>query len=315
MSADERSQSPVSERAKAQKSVRAILTDAQFAYILIIPVLIVLVVFYAFPIGYSFWLSLNRFNPTMGPMKYVGFSQYSKALHDPAVWNAAYGTALFTILVTFIALFVSLGSALVLNERFRGRAMLLAIVVLPWALSTYMAAVVWRHLVSQQYGLFNGILLRLGLIDSYVAFITPVSALLIVALAQTWQIAPLGIFFFLASLSVIPSDLYRVGRLDRLGVFGRFRYVTWPYLRTAVLIIMVIVSVEAGRAFDIIYFLTQGGPGNSSTTLTWQIYHTTFTAFNIGYGAVISYVLVAWIIVVTTIYFFLMFKRSHHEAT
>lgn len=313
MSAFERSQSPTS--AHAQKPARAILSDAQFAYILIIPVLIVLVVFYAFPIGYSFWLSLNRFNPTMGPMKYVGFSQYAKAFHDPAVWQAVYGTAVFTILVTVISLFVSLGAALVLNERFRGRAVLLAVVVLPWALSTYMAAVVWRHLVSQQYGLFNGILLRLGLIDSYIAFITPVSALLIVALAQTWQIAPLGIFFFLASLSVIPSDLYRVGQLDRLGVFGRFRYVTWPYLRTAVLIIMVIVSVEAARAFDIIYFLTQGGPGNASTTLTWQIYHTTFTAFNIGYGAVISYVLVAWIIVVTTIYFFLMFKRSHHEAT
>ena len=78
MSADERSQSPVSERAKAQKSVRAILTDAQFAYILIIPVLIVLVVFYAFPIGYSFWLSLNRFNPTMGPMKYRGLQPVLK---------------------------------------------------------------------------------------------------------------------------------------------------------------------------------------------------------------------------------------------
>ena len=78
----------------------------------------------------------------------VGFSQYAKAFHDPAVWNAVYGTAVFTILVTAIALFVSLGAALVLNERFRGRAVLLAIVVLPWALSTYMAAVVWRHIWS-----------------------------------------------------------------------------------------------------------------------------------------------------------------------
>ncbi len=290
------------------------LTDSQFAYLLIVPVLVVLVVFYAFPIGYSFWLSLNRFNPTMGPMRFVGFRQYVQAFNDTAVWSAAIVTAIFTILVTILALAVSLGAALVLNERFRGRAVLLAIVVLPWALSTYMAAVVWRHLVSQQYGLFNGLLMKLGLIDSYVAFITPATALLVVAIAQTWQIAPLGIFFFLASLSVIPPDLYRVARLDRLGAAGRFRYVTWPYLRTAVMIIMVIVSVEAARAFDIIYFLTQGGPGNASTTLTWQIYQTTFTAFNIGYGAVISYVLVAWILVVTTAYFFLLFNRSKEEA-
>lgn len=286
------------------------LTDAQFAYLLILPVLAVVVIFYAFPIGYSFWLSLNRYNPTMGPMKFIGFNQYAQLFGDAAVRNSLINTAIFTVLVTVLALGVSLGAALVLNEKFRGRGVLLAIIVLPWALSTYMAAVVWRHLVSQQYGLFNGILMKMGLIDSYMAFITPATALLIVAIAQTWQIAPLGIFFFLAALSVIPDDLYRVARLDRLGVFGRFRFVTWPYLKTAVLIIMVIVSVEAARAFDIIYFLTQGGPGNASTTLTWHIYHTTFTSFNIGYGAAISYLLVAWIIVVTTAYFFLLMKRS-----
>lgn len=290
------------------------LTDSQFAYLMIVPVLVVLVVFYTFPIGYSFWLSLNRFNPTMGPMRFVGFSQYVQAFNDPAVRNSVVVTAIFTVMVTVLALAVSLGAALVLNERFRGRGVLLAVVVLPWALSTYMAAVVWRHLVSQQYGLLNGLLLKLGLIDSYVAFIKPATALIVVALAQTWQIAPLGIFFFLASLSVIPPDLYRVARLDRLGLVGRFRYVTWPYLRTAVLIIMVIVSVEAARAFDIIYFLTQGGPGRASTTLTWQIYHTTFTSFNIGYGAVISYVLVAWIMIVTTAYFFLFVNRSKGET-
>ena len=291
------------------------ITDAQFAYILIVPVLTILIVFYAFPIGYSFWLSLNRLNLTMGAQRFVGFSQYVKAVQDPAVRHAAWVTALYTLLVTILSLAVSLGAALVLNERFRGRTFLVAIVVLPWALSTYMAAVVWRHLISQQYGLINGILYALGFIHFYVAFLTPYTAVVVVALAHAWQISPLGIYFFLASLSVIPPDLYRVARLDRLGTVGRFRYVTWPYLRTAVLIIMVIVSVEAARAFDIIYFLTQGGPGNATTTLTWQIYQTTFTAFNIGYGSAISYLLVAWIFVVTTLYFLLLFRRPPGEQT
>jgi len=290
------------------------MSDAQFAYLLIVPLLIFLIIFYAFPIGYSFWLSLNRFNPTMGPMRYVGFSQYERALSDTSVLHSVLVTAIFTILVTILSLAVSLAAALVLNERFRARPVLLALVVLPWALSSYMAAVVWRHLVSQQYGLLNGLLMKAGLIHSYVAFIKPATALLVVAFAQTWQISPLGIFFLLATLSVIPPDLYHVARLDRLGPFGRFRYVTWPYLRTPVLIIMVIVSVEAARAFDIIYFLTQGGPGNASTTLTWQIYNTTFTSFNIGYGSAISYLLVAWIFIVTTAYFFLLFKRSRGDT-
>jgi multiple sugar transport system permease protein len=289
------------------------LTDAGFAYILIVPVLVVLVIFYAFPIGYSFWLSLNKLNLTIGARRFVGLAQYAKALNDPAVQHATLVTAIYTVLVTALSLAVSLFAALALNERFRGRTLLVAVVVLPWALSTYMAAVVWRHMVSQQYGLLNGVLYSLGLTDSYIAFITPWSALFVVAVAHAWQISPLGIYFFLASLSVIPPELYQVGRLDRLGVIGRFRYVTWPYLRTAVLIIMVIVSVEAARAFDIIYFLTQGGPGNASTTLTWLIYHTTFTAFDIGYGSAISFILVVWIFVVTTAYFLLLSRHREGE--
>jgi ABC-type sugar transport system permease subunit len=296
-----------------RKRLRVTLTDAQFAYVLIVPVLLVLVLFYAFPIGYSLWLSLNRLNLTIGVQRFVGLQQYGRALQDPVVQHAALTTVLYTLLVTALALAVSLGAALVLNERFRGRTLLVAVVVLPWALSTYMAAVVWRHMVSQEYGLLNGLLYSLGLIHSYIAFVTPSSALFVVAVAQAWQIAPLGIYFFLAALSVIPPELYRVGQLDRLGTLGRFRHITWPYLRAAVLIIMVIVSVEAARAFDIIYFLTQGGPGDATTTLTWQIYQTTFTAFNIGYGAAISYLLVAWILIVTTLYFLLFFRRPAGE--
>ena len=292
------------------KRLPFIETDAQFAYVLIVPLLVVLTLFYAFPIGYSLWLSLNRLNLTMGAQRFVGLQQYSRALQDPVVQHAALITICYTLLVTALTLVVSLGAALVLNERFRGRTFLVAVAVLPWALSTYMAAVVWRHMVSQEYGLLNGVLYSLGLIHSYIAFVTPSSALFVVAVAQTWQISPLGIYFFLAALSVIPPDLYKVGQLDRLGVFGRFQYITWPYLRTAVLIIMVIVSVEAARAFDIIYFLTQGGPGDATTTLTWQIYQTTFTAFNIGYGTAISYLLVAWILMVTSLYFLLFFRRA-----
>jgi len=285
------------------------LTDAQFAYRMIVPLLAAMLALYVFPIGYSFWLSLNRINLTIPGWHFVGLKNYATALSDEAVQHAVEVTVEYTLAVTVITLLVSLGAALVLNERFRGRGLVTALIVMPWGLSTYMAAVIWRHMVSQEYGLLNGILYSLKLIHSYIAFISPSSALLVVSIAHSWQLAPLGIYFFLASLSVIPSDLYRIARLDGLGVIGRFRYVTWPYIRTAVLIVMVIVSVEAARAFDVIYFLTQGGPGDATTTLTWQIYQTTFVAFNIGYGAAMSYILVVWIFVVTTAYFMLLYRK------
>jgi ABC-type sugar transport system permease subunit len=296
-------------QAAGGKAPKGYLSDAQFAYRMILPLFAALLALYIFPIAYSFWLSLNRINLTIPGWRFVGIQQYVDALTDPAVQHSVQVTISYTLAVTFFTLLISLGGALLLNERFRGRELLTAVIVLPWGLSTYMAAVIWRHMVSQEYGLLNGILYSLHLIHSYVAFISPSTALYVVAIAHSWQMAPLGIFFFLAALSVIPTDLYRIARLDGLGVIGRFRYVTLPYIRTAVLIVMVIVSVEAARAFDVIYFLTQGGPGDATTTLTWHIYQTTFVAFNIGYGAAISYLLVIWIFVVTTLYFLLLYRR------
>jgi ABC-type sugar transport system permease subunit len=209
---------------------------------------------------------------------------------------------------------VCLATALLLNEKFRGKKLLATLVILPWGISTYAAAIIWRYMYFENIGFFNAILSRLGLIAEPVVFLAPGSALIAVALAHAWQIAPLGVYFILASLQVIPQDLYRAAKMDRLGVLGRFRHVTLPYIRNALLIILVLITVEAARVFDIIYFSTGGGPAGATTTLTYLIYIATFNNFDIGYGAALSYVLLIIIFFVTFIYFLLLFGSKKEKA-
>jgi ABC-type sugar transport system permease subunit len=208
---------------------------------------------------------------------------------------------------------IAVGGALVLNEKFRGRGFLLAIVILPWAVSLYATAIVWKYLYSSDWGMFNAILLKLNIIDSPINFLSETLAVPAVAVAHAWQIAPLGMYFVLATLQVIPEDLYKAAKVDRLGAVNRFRYVVFPYIKAPLLIVMVLVTVEAARAFDVIFFMTGGGPGDVSTTLTWEVYRVFYKNLQYGQGAALGWLLVLLTTIITTAYFLLLFWRRRQR--
>jgi ABC-type sugar transport system permease subunit len=212
-------------------------------------------------------------------------------------------TLIYTVATTIITFVISLMGALLLNENFRAKKLLLILTILPWALSTYATAVLWRYIYSSQVGLINAALTYVGILSKPIQFLSPEFAIFAVAIAHSWQMAPFGIYFLLASLQVIPPDLYRVARIDRLNMLGRFRHVTFPYIRSALMAMAMLIILAAVRIFDIIYFITNGGPGNASTTLTYYIYMTTFKAFDIGYGSALSTLLLIGILILMIIYF------------
>jgi multiple sugar transport system permease protein len=118
--------------------------------------------------------------------------------------------------------------------------------------------------------------------------------------------------FFLAALQVIPPEMYRVARIDRLGLFGRFRHVTYPYLKGTIFATSVLFMIAAFKVFDIIYFLTTGGPAGASTTMTYHVYLQTFRAYNYGYGAALAYLLLAIIMVLLSVYF-IAYRRQRRD--
>jgi ABC-type sugar transport system permease subunit len=285
------------------------LTDGQFAYLFTVPLVAILLLLIIYPLADTFWISLRVINPVIQRDRFVGLLQYQRALSDPAVLHAIQVTAMYAFLVTVLCGLISLGSALLLNLEFVGRRVLLVIVVLPWALSTYATAVIWRYMYSPDFGFLNAVLTRLPWVHETVPILTPATALPAVALAHSWQLAPIGTYFVLATLQVIPQDLYKTARADGLGAWGSFWHVTFPYIRYSILITLSLVTVEAARVFDIIYFMTGGGPGDATRTLSFEIYARTFVAFDFGYGAALSYIWLIGVTILTLLYFYLLFGR------
>ncbi len=305
--------SPTAGRGRRWSSSR--LSDGQFAALLALPVIAALIAVVGYPIGYSLWLSLRRIDLVFRRNEYVGLDNYRAALDNPELWHALWVTVYYTVVMALIALVIAVAGALLLNETFRGRPFVLTIVILPWAVSLYATAVVWKYLYSPEWGFFNAVLLKLHIIDRPFNFLSERWAVPSVAVAHAWQIAPLGIYFILASLQVIPEDLYKMAKVDRLGALGRFRHVILPYIKAPLLVVMVLITVEAARVFDTIFFLTNGGPGDVSTTLTWLVYRETFQKRDYGAGAAIGWMLVLLTTVITTVYFLLLFWRRKEAAT
>lgn len=308
--------SPTHVQAARRRWTSSRLSDGQFASLLALPLILALLAVVGYPIAYSLWLSLRRIDLIFKRNEFIGLQNYRDALSSPDVWHALRVTVSYTVIVTVISLLVAIGGALLLNERFRGRPFVMTVVILPWAVSLYATSVVWKYLYSPEWGFFNAVLIKLGLVDINhpVNFLSERWAVPAVALAHSWQIAPLGIYFILATLQVIPEDLYKMAKVDRLGPAGRFRHVVLPYIKTPLLIVMVLITVEAARVFDTIFFLTNGGPGDVSTTLTWVVYRETFQKRNYGLGAAIGWLLVVFTTLITTIYFLLLFYRRKEQA-
>lgn len=290
------------------------LSEGQFSLLLTIPLLLALLAVVAYPIGYAIWLSFHRIDVIFKRTDAVGWQNYRNALHSPEVWHSLRVTIYYTSVVTVFAMAIAVGGALLLNERFRGRPFFMTTVILPWAVSLYATAIVWKYLYSPDWGFFNAVLLKLHIINRPFDFLSERWAVPAIALAHAWQVGPLGVYFILATLQIIPEDLYKMAKVDRLGPLGRLRHVVLPYVKTPLLIVMVLITVEAARVFDTIFFLTNGGPGDVSTTLTWKIYLETFQKRQFGYGAAIGWLLVILTTLITTVYFLLLFYRRR-EAT
>jgi multiple sugar transport system permease protein len=213
--------------------------------------------------------------------------------------------------VVAASLLIGLGTALVLNEDFPGRHLLRAAILLPWAISELATATAWIFILNPTFGALTDLLHPLGLVEANHAWINGSAALYWVAIAFVWHITPLGAFFFLAALQTVPESLYQMARIDRAPAFKRFLHVTLPHLRPTVMIVLVVVTVEAFRSFDLLFAMTRGGPGTASQTFPMLIFRYTFEFSRYGLAAAASYILVAISMIITTIYFLVLIRRRH----
>lgn len=287
------------------------MKDSRFALLVTIPVAIFLLAWVIYPISYSFWLSLNTFVVKHGELQavFVGLQNYVTAVQDPAVQGSFLVTLEVDVGGIAMTVGMALAIALVLNEILPLSGFWKVVCLLPWAISDFGTGVAWRWIWEGGYGLFNGILTHLGFKSNVSGFVTTQTAIPVLWIAYAWHLAPLGAFFLLASLTVIPQDLYNAAKVDGARALDRFRRVTLPFIRYSLLITLVIATIFITDTIDEVLTITSGGPGDASTTMTYEIYTQTFVLYKLGYGAAISYLLLLFVIAFATSWFVLLTRR------
>lgn len=293
----------------ATTQARAGLSDPQFALVIVGCVLAFNAIMIIMPLIYSAWISLHETNVILRKEEFVGLAHYDRLLDQSDVLNALIMSFKFTGVSVLLSLIIGLGVALVLNEEFPGRAILRALILLPWAISEVVTATMWIFIVNPTFGGLNGILVPLGIVREAHDWLPEGAAIYWMAVAFTWHIAPLGAFFFLAALQTVPKDLYRAAMIDRAGPIARFFHVTLPHIKYVVLIVLVVVTVEAFRGFDLIFAFTRGGPGTATQIFPLLIFRYTFEFSQYGLAAAASYLLIAVSMVITMVYFILLTYR------
>lgn len=276
-----------------ERAGRAFGYDERAAFLLVLPVIAVLMAVAVYPIIYSFYTSLYDIvltRPWRQP--FVGFGNYWRVFADANFWIAVQRTTIYTVITVVVTTALALGVALLLNEAFPGRRFLSAMVLLPWATPSIVNGLMWKWIYDPSYGLLNGALLQLGLIERYRVWLgDPDLTLVMIANAAVWKQMPLAAILLLVTMKAIPADLYKAATVDGANAWQRFVHVTLPSIRPGLMLVLVYETMISIRHFDLFLIMTQGGPGDASYTLSWQIYVETFRNLRFGFGAALSYIL------------------------
>ena len=255
---------------------------------MLLPALAVIGLVAAYPIGYAVWLSLNEYSViTPGLSRFVGLDNYSEALGSSEFWDAMVTTLVFTVASVGLELAIGLGMALVMHQAFRGRALLRAVVLVPWAILTVVTAITWRTIFEPELGFVNTTLATLSLPGADVVWLGERGyALGVMILADVWKTAPFMALLILAGLQGIPDELHDAAKVDGASTWQRFRRITLPLLVPAITVALIFRTLDAMRVFDLPYVLTKGANGTETLSLIAQ--EELVTNRNTGLGSALS---------------------------
>jgi ABC-type sugar transport system permease subunit len=265
--------------------------EARIAWRLVLPAFLTILFVALFPLLWTVWESLHLHDlrmPWLGK-PFIGLDNYVEAFKDPRFWSALGHTLFFAATSVGLELLLGLVLALALNRAFRGRGVVRAAVLVPWAIPTVVSALLWRFMFEGQHGIVNSALVHLGVLrQPIVWFIDPHAAWVPVILADVWKTTPFVALLLLAGLQNIDASLYEAARIDGASAWRQFRHVTLPLLRPAILVALIFRTLDAFRVFDLVYALTGGGPGTSTEPIALYTFNALLQNLQFGYGSALS---------------------------
>jgi multiple sugar transport system permease protein len=268
--------------------------ERRFALALFLPAFVVLVLATTFPLVYLVWNSFLRLDLTMPWVSgFAGGDNYARMLADARFWHSLQLTAIYTGATVVLQVLVGLGLALLVMQIPKGQGVLRVAAILPIVLAPVVVGLFWRTLVlAPDFGVADFVTRSLGL-GSHNWLGDPQLALASVIAIHTWQWTPFAFLVILASLSALPPDIYEAARIDRASAWQRFRYITLPLIRPAIVVVVILRMMTALSAFAAIFAATGGGPGTATEILNLYAYRASFAELNIGYGSALAVVLLA----------------------
>lgn len=271
----------------------------RFAYVLVMPALILVLALNVLPMVQGLILSVQRQNLIRpNPDAFIGFGHYLQALtRDPDFWSSTVNTLYFTAGSVTGAYLLSLGLALLLNLDIMGRGFFRALFLIPWVVPDVVTALLWKWVYSDQYGIANFLLLKLGLIDSPLLYLSSQEAAMpAVIVVRIWQLYPIMTVVLLAALQNVPREIIEAAKIDGANAFQRFWYVTFEYIRPSSSIIVLLASIWTFQAFDVVYLLTGGGPAGATQNLAIMVYVKAFWSSQLGYAAAIGVIMLLFLL-------------------
>jgi trehalose/maltose transport system permease protein len=283
-----------------RRSIRSALVGSGF----VLPALLLLLGVVGFPLVYNLWNSFRHFllnEP--GTERFIGLQNYQQILTSSAYRLPLLRTVLFTVASVALELGAGMVLALVMHQRFLGRGLVRAAILIPWAVPTVVSGMLWKTMFDPSSGFVDfGLSHYLHLPMASTAWLNGVwTTWVVILVADAWKNTPFLAILLLAGLQVIPDDLYEQARIDGAGVMRRFFFITLPMLKPALMVALVFRTLQSFLIFDVIYVISGGGPGDATEVLGFVNWRAFLVDTNFGYGGAISIslIVITFLIAVT----------------
>lgn len=265
-------------------------TERTTAWRMVLPSLLVIFSLTIYPLVYTIVLSLFRYNLVKPKGNgFVGFAQYLEVFTDVKFWHSMKVTGYFCVVSLPIQMVLGIAVALLLNQNFKGRGLLRAIMLMPWAVPNIVNSNLWNWIFNTNYGVLNRFLMQIHLIDKPIIWMGSATlAMNMIIIADTWRMLPFYVIMFLAGLQTISKSIQEAALIDGANVWQRLFHMTLPILKPIILSVLIMRTTQMLKVFDIIYMMTKGGPADGTKVISFYIYEQAFSSMNFGYAATIA---------------------------
>ena len=278
------------------------IDEGKLGILMSTPAMLLIILTAVIPIGYALYLSTQDIQGIMNH-GFVGLENYREIIETGRLQSALIATLLFGGGVVIFQMVAAMIVALALNVKFMGRNIVRSLILIPWAIPTALVGVMWSRFLSATDGYFNATLRLLGLLDGEMNwFLNRGTAILMVVLVDSWKFTSIFVMIFLAGLQAIPTTFYEAALVDGASRVQRFFYLTLPLMKPVILVALIMRTIFVFHAFDLIYILTGGGPGDATRVMAYYTYQESFTFLRHGRGAAVAFILFLMTGIVTVIY-------------